>query len=108
MKRVLLLTEHLFVSHHVRLETALAKEMPEIMIDRHMMEQVLMNLILNAIQAMRAGGVLDHSHHGREGQLSGPHSGFRLRDFPHRCSRGSSIRFSRRRTKARAPGLACR
>ena len=31
---------------------------PEIMIDRHMIEQVLMNLILNAIQAMRAGGVL--------------------------------------------------
>jgi signal transduction histidine kinase len=28
------------------------------MIDRHMMEQVLMNLVLNAIQAMRNGGVL--------------------------------------------------
>ena len=58
IKQVLLLTEHLLVSHHVRLETALANEVPEIMIDRHMIEQVLMNLILNAIQAMRAGGVL--------------------------------------------------
>ncbi len=58
IKRVLLLTEHLLVPHHVRLETSLAQDMPDIMIDRHMMEQVLMNLILNAIQAMRSGGVL--------------------------------------------------
>ena len=58
INRVLLLTEHLFVPHQIRLETALESEMPEIMIDRHMMEQVLMNLILNAIQAMRTGGVL--------------------------------------------------
>jgi PAS domain S-box-containing protein len=58
INQVLLLTEHLFVPHHVRLETILADDMPEIMIDRHMMEQVLMNLILNALQAMRTGGVL--------------------------------------------------
>jgi len=56
--RVLLLTDHLFVPHRVRLETDLSSDMPELMIDRHMMEQVLMNLVLNAIQAMRSGGVL--------------------------------------------------
>jgi len=58
VKRVLLLTDHLFVPHRVQLETALSPDIPELMIDRHMMEQVLMNLVLNAIQAMRAGGVL--------------------------------------------------
>ncbi len=58
VNRVLLLTDHLFVPHRVRLETELAADIPEIMIDRHMMEQVLMNLVLNAIQAMRSGGVL--------------------------------------------------
>ena len=58
INRVLLLTEHLFQPHHVRLETSLAHDMPEMLIDRHMMEQVLMNLILNAVQAMRTGGVL--------------------------------------------------
>jgi PAS domain S-box-containing protein len=58
VNRVLLLTDHLFIPHRVQLETDLAVDMPEIMIDRHMMEQVLMNLVLNAIQAMRNGGVL--------------------------------------------------
>ena len=58
VNRVLLLTDHLFIPHRVRLETDLAVGMPELMIDRHMMEQVLMNLVLNAIQAMRNGGVL--------------------------------------------------
>jgi signal transduction histidine kinase len=28
------------------------------MVDRHMMEQVLMNLVLNAIQAIKGGGVI--------------------------------------------------
>ena len=54
----MLLTDHLFVPHRVQLETALSPDIPELMIDRHMMEQVLMNLVLNAIQAMRTGGVL--------------------------------------------------
>ncbi|MBA2484949.1 MAG: PAS domain S-box protein [Nitrospira sp.] len=58
INRVLLLTEHLFVPHRVRLETAVASDMPDMLIDRYMMEQVLMNLVLNAIQAMRNGGVL--------------------------------------------------
>ena len=58
VNRVLLLTDHLFIPHRVQLETDLAVGMPELMIDRHMMEQVLMNLVLNAIQAMRNGGVL--------------------------------------------------
>jgi signal transduction histidine kinase len=58
VNRVLLLTDHLFVPHRVQLETALSPDIPELMIDRHMMEQVLMNLVLNAIQAMRTGGVL--------------------------------------------------
>jgi signal transduction histidine kinase len=56
--RVLVLTEHLFVPSRVVLETHLDHEIPDLLIDRHMMEQVLMNLILNAIQAMKAGGVL--------------------------------------------------
>jgi PAS domain S-box-containing protein len=58
IERVLVLTDHLFISHRVVLETDLCREIPDLLIDRHMMEQVLMNLILNAVQAMKSGGVL--------------------------------------------------
>src|SRR5215813_10252938 len=56
--RVLVLTNHLFIPNLIRLETALGHGLPSLMVDRHMIEQVLMNLILNAVQAMKNGGVL--------------------------------------------------
>jgi len=56
--RVLVLTNHLFAPSLIRLERLLGHALPSLMVDRHMMEQVLMNLILNAVQAMKNGGVL--------------------------------------------------
>lgn len=56
--RVLVLTSHLFAPNLIRLETLLGPALPSLMVDRHMIEQVLMNLILNAVQAMKSGGVL--------------------------------------------------
>jgi PAS domain S-box-containing protein len=56
--RVLVLTNHLFAPNLIRLETLLGPALPSLMVDRHMIEQVLMNLILNAVQAMKGGGVL--------------------------------------------------
>jgi signal transduction histidine kinase len=56
--RVLVLTNHLFAPNLIRLETLLGPALPSLMVDRHMIEQVLMNLILNAVQAMKSGGVL--------------------------------------------------
>ncbi|MEC4889005.1 MAG: PAS domain S-box protein [Nitrospira sp.] len=58
IERVLVLTNHLFAPNRITLETALGTGLPSVMIDRHMIEQVLMNLILNAVQAMKEGGVL--------------------------------------------------
>ena len=58
IERVLVLTTHLFAPNRIVLETMLGQGLPTLMIDRHMIEQVLMNLILNAIQAMKEGGVL--------------------------------------------------
>ena len=58
VEQVLVLTDHLFIPHQVVLETHLSRDIPDLWIDRHMMEQVLMNLILNAVQAMKSGGVL--------------------------------------------------
>jgi PAS domain S-box-containing protein len=56
--RVLVLTNHLFIPNLIRLETLLGHTLPSLMVDRHMIEQVLMNLVLNAVQAMKSGGVL--------------------------------------------------
>jgi len=58
VERVLTLTEHVFTAHQVRLEKDLQPDLPTAMVDRHMMEQVLMNLILNAIQAIKGGGLV--------------------------------------------------
>jgi PAS domain S-box-containing protein len=56
--RVLVLTTHLFAPNRIMLETVLGHGLPNVMVDRHMIEQVLMNLVLNAVQAMKDGGVL--------------------------------------------------
>ena len=56
--RVLVLTTHLFAPNRIRLETGFGQGLPNVMLDRHMVEQVLMNLVLNAVQAMKDGGRL--------------------------------------------------
>ena len=56
--QVLTLTTHLFAPSGIRLEIIQGQSLPPVMVDRHMIEQVLMNLILNAVQAMKQGGVL--------------------------------------------------
>ncbi len=58
VERVLVLTNHAFVENHIRLEKQLRLGLPSLMVDRHMIEQVLVNLILNAVQAIRGGGVI--------------------------------------------------
>ncbi|MEO5954394.1 MAG: PAS domain S-box protein, partial [Nitrospiraceae bacterium] len=56
--RVLVLTMHLFAPNRIVLDTVLGQGLPNVMIDQHMIEQVLMNLVLNAVQAMKDGGAL--------------------------------------------------
>jgi PAS domain S-box-containing protein len=58
VEQVLVLTTHLFAPNRIELKTLLGTGLPNVMVDRHMIEQVLMNLILNAVQAMKSGGVL--------------------------------------------------
>ncbi len=58
VEQVLVLTTHLFAPNRIVLETDLGRELPDLMVDRHLIEQVLMNLILNAVQVMKTGGVL--------------------------------------------------
>jgi len=58
VNQVLALTTHLFATKRILLETGFGQGLPTIMVDRHMIEQVLMNLVLNAVQAMTDGGTL--------------------------------------------------
>jgi PAS domain S-box-containing protein len=58
VERVLVLTNHAFEANRVSLEKQLQDGLPGVMVDRHMIEQVLMNLILNAIQAIKGGGAV--------------------------------------------------
>ncbi|MBK9309054.1 MAG: PAS domain S-box protein [Nitrospira sp.] len=58
VEQVLVLTTHLFGPNHIRLDVLPGHELPSVIVDRHMIEQVLMNLILNAVQAMKNGGTL--------------------------------------------------
>ena len=59
------MTEHVFslLSHtisekRIRCEKRLSNDIPKFMADRNKIEQVLMNLTINAIQSMESGGVL--------------------------------------------------
>jgi signal transduction histidine kinase len=58
IERVLVLTNHAFTANHIQLDKRVTADLPALMVDRHMLEQVFMNLILNAVQAIRAGGVI--------------------------------------------------
>jgi PAS domain S-box-containing protein len=58
VEQVLVLTNHALVANRIRLERQLAPGLPHLMLDRHMIEQVLTNLILNAVQAMKSGGII--------------------------------------------------
>ncbi len=58
IERVLALTNYAFEGTGVRLCRELGGEVPALMADRHMLEQVLMNLVLNAVQAIKGEGAV--------------------------------------------------
>ena len=58
VERVLMLTTHAFTANQIQLVRELGPDLPPLMVDRHMIEQVLMNLILNAVQATKGGGAI--------------------------------------------------
>ena len=68
--RVLVLTNHAFVSNQIRLDKQMDRSLPSVMVDRHMMEQVLMNLILNAIQAIKGGGIITIRTRAQDGAFA--------------------------------------
>lgn len=56
--RVLVLTNHAIVEKGLQLEKDLAGDLPLLFVDPHMIEQVITNLLLNAIHATQPGGII--------------------------------------------------
>jgi PAS domain S-box-containing protein len=67
VERVLVLMEHALAARKIGLEKHLQPDLPALIVDRHMMEQVLMNLILNAVQAIKDGGTITIRTHAENG-----------------------------------------
>lgn len=55
------LLHHMIKGKNIRLVTGLDEGLPSILVDKHQVEQVLVNLILNAIQAVDGEGTIDVS-----------------------------------------------
>ncbi len=56
--RVLVLTNHAIVEKGLKLEKHFAADLPSLYVDPYMIEQVVTNLLLNAIQATQQGGMI--------------------------------------------------
>jgi signal transduction histidine kinase len=65
--RVLALTNYAFEHGRVRLSRELSDDLPSLMADRYMIEQVVMNLILNAVQAIQGEGIVTVRSRKEEG-----------------------------------------
>ncbi len=60
---VLKLTEHQIARSRIDLKTKLEDSLPSVYVDPEQIKQVFLNLIINAVQAMPAGGVLEVGSH---------------------------------------------
>jgi PAS domain S-box-containing protein len=58
VERVLMLASHALTTNQIQLVRDLGEALPPLLVDRHMIEQVLMNLVLNAVQATKGGGAV--------------------------------------------------
>jgi PAS domain S-box-containing protein len=56
LDRVAVLTEHVFIERQAVLKKQYDETLPQLLVDAPMIEQVIMNLVLNAVQSLQKGG----------------------------------------------------
>jgi len=66
---VLKLTEHQIARSRIDLRTQLEDSLPSVYVDPEQMKQVFLNLIINAVEAMPAGGVLEVGSHRNDSEI---------------------------------------
>ncbi|OGL16481.1 MAG: hypothetical protein A3K12_16335 [Candidatus Rokubacteria bacterium RIFCSPLOWO2_12_FULL_71_19] len=77
--RCLALVEHELAARKIACALSLDPALPELVADPHQLEQVFLNIVMNALQAMPAGGTLTVSA-GRRGREAGPFVEVRITD----------------------------
>jgi signal transduction histidine kinase len=80
VEQSLLLVEHESVRAHVAVVKELGEDLPPLKLDRQKIEQVFVNLFMNAIQAMPEGGTLTVRTHAKQRTEPGPNVGRRETD----------------------------
>ncbi|MGO9376743.1 MAG: ATP-binding protein [Syntrophobacteraceae bacterium] len=58
IEKVLALLENTFYFHHIILEKDLCQDIPECLMDPNQIHQVFLNLLLNAVEAIRENGII--------------------------------------------------
>ncbi|MFH1093535.1 MAG: ATP-binding protein [Candidatus Omnitrophota bacterium] len=58
IEKALMLLKHQFAKYHIKVDKQIPENLPDIAMDRNKIEQVLLNLLMNAADAMPKGGTL--------------------------------------------------
>jgi PAS domain S-box-containing protein len=81
LEDALILTQYRIKLEGIEVSKQLGKDLPRVLVDARKMEQVFINLLLNAVQAMPSGGKLFLRSYVTALNTPGPHTGRRAGDF---------------------------
>ena len=70
MESVLVLARHAGTQHELSLESRIPAKLPKLECDPEQIKQVLLNLVMNAIQAMPAGGLVRVDAHAHASEMN--------------------------------------